>query len=107
MGFSRWRRGKDGKPRYTPYYRDLRGREASAGTFARMADADAAWQAAEARARAGLRHDPMPIVTCNDAPQGPGRARDFRFRRGVGCATPYRRENGRGAARDAGVAWRG
>ena len=58
MGFSRWRRGKDGKPRYTPYYRDLRGREASAGTFARKAGADAAWHAAEANARAGLRHDP-------------------------------------------------
>src|SRR5215813_10578339 len=35
MGFSRRRPGKDGKPRYTAYYRDLRGREASAGTFAR------------------------------------------------------------------------
>ena len=58
MGFSRRRRGKDGKPRYTAYYRDLRGREVSAGTFARKADADAAWQAAEANARAGLRHDP-------------------------------------------------
>ena len=58
MGFSRRRRGKDGKPRYTAYYRDLRGRETSAGTFARKADADAAWQAAEVNARAGLRHDP-------------------------------------------------
>ena len=57
MGFSRRRRGKDGKPRYTAYYRDLRGREVSAGTFARKADADAAWQAAEVNARAGLRHD--------------------------------------------------
>src|SRR5215471_8365016 len=35
MGFSRRRPGKDGKPRYTAYYRDLRGREVSAGTFAR------------------------------------------------------------------------
>ena len=58
MGFSRRRRGKDGGPRYTAYFRDLRGREVSAGTFARKADADAAWQAAEANARAGLRHDP-------------------------------------------------
>jgi site-specific recombinase XerD len=58
MGFSRRRRGKDGRPRYTAYHRDLRGREASAGTFARKADADAAWQAAEVNARAGLRHDP-------------------------------------------------
>jgi hypothetical protein len=58
MGFSRRRRGRDGRPRYISYYRDLRGREASAGTFARKADADAAWQAAEVNARAGLRHDP-------------------------------------------------
>jgi integrase len=58
VGFSRRRRGKDGKPRYTAYYRDLRGREVSAGTFARKADADAAWQTAEVNARAGLRHDP-------------------------------------------------
>jgi integrase len=58
MGFSRRRRGKDGRPRYTAYYRDLRGREVSAGTFARKADADAAWQAAEVNVRAGLRHDP-------------------------------------------------
>lgn len=58
MGFSRRRRGKDGRPRYTAYYRDLRGHEVSAGTFARKADADAAWQAAELNVRAGLRHDP-------------------------------------------------
>jgi integrase len=58
MGFSRRRRGKDGRPRYTAYYRDLRGHEVSAGTFARKADADAAWQAAEVNVRAGLRHDP-------------------------------------------------
>jgi hypothetical protein len=58
MGFSRRRPGKDGRPRYTAYYRDLRGREVSAGAFARKADADAAWQAAEANARGGLRRDP-------------------------------------------------
>jgi len=45
MGLSRRRRGQDGKPRYTAYHRDLRGRKVSAGTFARKADADAAWQA--------------------------------------------------------------
>ena len=50
MGFSRRRRGTDGRPRHTAYYRDLRGREVSAGAFARKADADAAWQAAEVRA---------------------------------------------------------
>jgi integrase len=58
VGFSRKRRGQDGRPRYTAYYRDLRGRERSAGTFARKTDADAAWQAAEVNVRAGLRHDP-------------------------------------------------
>ena len=58
MGFPGRRRGTDGRPRYAAYYRDLRGREVSVGTFARTAGADAAWQAAEAGARAGLRHDP-------------------------------------------------
>lgn len=58
MGFSRKRKGRDGKPRYTAYYRDLRGRERSAGTFARKQDSDNAWQDAEARVRAGVRHDP-------------------------------------------------
>ena len=58
MGFSRRRKGRDGRPRYTAYYRDLRGREMSAGTFTRKADADAAWQSAEVGVRAGLRHDP-------------------------------------------------
>jgi hypothetical protein len=58
IGCSRRRPGRDGKPRYTPYYRDLRERETSAGTFARKAGADAAWHAAEAGARADLRHDP-------------------------------------------------
>ena len=58
MGFTRKRKGRDGKPRYTAYYRDLRDHERSAGTFARKADADNAWQDAEAKVRAGLRHDP-------------------------------------------------
>ena len=58
MGFSRKRKGRDGKPRYTAYYRDVRDHERSAGTFARKADADAAWQSAEVTVRTGLRHDP-------------------------------------------------
>ena len=58
MGYSRKRKGRDGKPRYTAYYRDLRGREVSAGTFAKKADADHAWQKAETDAQAGLRYDP-------------------------------------------------
>ena len=33
MGFSRKRIGRDGKPRYTAYYLDIRGQERSAGTF--------------------------------------------------------------------------
>ena len=79
MGFSRRRRGKDGGPRYTAYFRDLRGREVSAGTFARQADADAAWRAAKVNARAGLRQDP-----------GRGTANIPALRRGgVAAQSPY------------------
>jgi integrase len=39
MGFSRKRVGKDGKPRYTAGYLDIRGRERSAGTFSNKKDA--------------------------------------------------------------------
>ena len=55
MGLSRRRRGQDGKPRYTAYHRDLRGRKVSAGTFARKADADAAWQAGDHGAAGPVR----------------------------------------------------
>ena len=58
MGFSRKRKGRDGRPRYTTYYHDLRGRQVSAGTFSRRAEAESAWQTAEVNIRAGLRHDP-------------------------------------------------
>ena len=58
MGFSRKRTGRDGKPRYTAYYLDIRGRERSAGTFGRKKDADDAWKNAEAAIRAGRRGDP-------------------------------------------------
>lgn len=58
MGFSRRRTGRDGKPRYTAYYLDVRGQERSAGTFARKKDAETAWQNAEAAIRAGKRGDP-------------------------------------------------
>ena len=58
MGFSRKRIGRDGKPRYTAYYRDIRGEERSAGTFARKKEADDAWKAAEAAVSAGKRGDP-------------------------------------------------
>ena len=36
MGYSRLRTGRDGKPRYTAYYWDIRGRERSAGTFSKQ-----------------------------------------------------------------------
>ena len=58
MGFSRKRTGRDCKPRYTAYYRDIRGEERSAGTFARKKEADDAWKAAEAAVSAGKRGDP-------------------------------------------------
>lgn len=57
MGYSRNRPRLDGKPRYTAYYWDLRGRGRSAGTFARKKDADHAWQAAEARVAEGRAMD--------------------------------------------------
>jgi hypothetical protein len=49
VGFSRKRAGKDGRPRYTAYYRDIKDRECSAGTFGSKKDADKAWQRAEAK----------------------------------------------------------
>ena len=58
MGFSRRRPGREGRPRYTAYFLDIRGQERSAGTFARKKDADDAWQNAEAAIRAGKRGDP-------------------------------------------------
>jgi integrase len=58
MGFSRRRPGRDGRPRYTAYFLDIRGQERSAGTFARKREADEAWQNAEAAIRAGRRGDP-------------------------------------------------
>jgi integrase len=58
MGFSRKRIGRDGKPRYTAYYIDLRGRERSAGTFSNTRDADKAWQKAEVDVNTGKPGDP-------------------------------------------------
>ena len=57
MGYSRKRVGQDGKPRYTAYYWDVRGRECSAGTFRRKKEADRAWQAAEAKVAEGRATD--------------------------------------------------
>jgi integrase len=58
MGFSRKRVGRDGKPRYTAYYVDVKGRERSAGTFASKRDAEKAWQRAESKLAEGRVGDP-------------------------------------------------
>jgi integrase len=49
MGYVRCRRSKSGKARYTGVYCDVRGKERSAGTFARQDEASRAWKSAEAR----------------------------------------------------------
>jgi len=58
MGYSRIRNGRDGKPRYTAYYWDIRGRERSAGTYSSKKDADKAWRRAETRVDEGRAGDP-------------------------------------------------
>ena len=58
MGFSRKRIGRDGKPRYTAYYLDIRGQERSAGTFPSRKASDKAWQDEEAKVRAGKPGSP-------------------------------------------------
>jgi len=58
MGFARKRTGRDGKPRYTAYYLDIRGQERSAGTFSNKKDANEAWKKAEGEVRAGKQGDP-------------------------------------------------
>ncbi|MFI9847382.1 tyrosine-type recombinase/integrase [Nonomuraea sp. NPDC051941] len=58
MGFSRKRIGRDGKPRYTAYYWDIKGRERSAGTFSNKKEADKEWQKAEAKVAEGRVGDP-------------------------------------------------
>ena len=58
MGYSRIRNGRDGKPRYTAYYWDIRGRERSAGTYSSKKDADKAWRRAEAKVDEGRAGDP-------------------------------------------------
>jgi integrase len=58
MGYSRVRTGRDGKPRYTAYYWDIRGRERSAGTFPNKKEADRAWQRAETKVAEGRAGDP-------------------------------------------------
>lgn len=59
LGFSRRRTGRgDGKPRYTAYYVDIKGRERSAGTFSNRKEADKAWQRAETKLAEGRVGDP-------------------------------------------------
>ena len=58
MGYSRERTGRDGRPRYTAYYWDVRGRERSAGTFSSKKAADKAWQSQETKVDEGRAGDP-------------------------------------------------
>jgi hypothetical protein len=58
MGYAKRRTGKDGKPRYTAAYFDLRGSERSAGTFSSERAANQAWQKAEVEQRQGRVGDP-------------------------------------------------
>jgi hypothetical protein len=50
--------GRNGKPRYTAVYVDLRGSERSAGRFGSERAANQAWQDAEADLRRGHIGDP-------------------------------------------------
>jgi integrase len=58
MGYAKKRIGRNGKPRYTAVYVDLRGSERSAGTFGSERAANKAWQNAEAELRQGRIGDP-------------------------------------------------
>jgi integrase len=58
MGYAQKRLGRDGKPRYTAVYYDIRGERKSAGTFTSRKDANAAWQRAEAKTAEGRLNDP-------------------------------------------------
>jgi len=58
MGYAKKRVGRNGKPRYTAVYLDLRGSERSAGTFASEKAANRAWQSAEVELRQGRVGDP-------------------------------------------------
>jgi integrase len=58
VGWVVTRADRDGKPRYLARYRDLRGCQQSAGTFATKREANAAWQKAEAKIAEGHLADP-------------------------------------------------
>jgi len=59
MGYAKKRTDKDGNPRYTAVYLDLRGSERSAGTFSSERAANQAWQKAEVEQRQGRAGDPL------------------------------------------------
>jgi integrase len=58
MGYSFKRFDRNGKPRYTACYQDLKGNIISAGTFSNKKDAEKAWQRAEAEVAKGRAWDP-------------------------------------------------
>ena len=58
MGYAQKRLGRDGKPRYTAVYHDIRGERRSAGTFSSKKEANTAWQRAEAKTAEGRLNDP-------------------------------------------------
>lgn len=59
VGWLKERRGNDGKTAYTAMYRDVRGRERSAGTFSSRRRAERAWQRAESSQDMGRVGDPV------------------------------------------------
>ena len=58
MGSTRERIRSDGSVRYTVLYRDLKGRQRSAGSFTTQRQADRAWQRAESRVAQGQLGEP-------------------------------------------------
>jgi integrase len=58
MGYSQKRVGRDGKPRYTAVYHNMRGDRRSAGTFSNKKDSDKVWQQAELGQAEGRLSDP-------------------------------------------------
>jgi integrase len=58
MGFLRERMAADGSVRYVALYRDIRGKQRSAGTFTNKKLANKAWQRAEGKVAEGRAGDP-------------------------------------------------
>ena len=58
MGSTRERIRSDGSVRYTALYRDLKGRQRSAGSFTTQRQADRAWQRAESKVAQGPLGEP-------------------------------------------------